>query len=386
MGTRIAVVGVGALGGYVGGNLARAGHDVTLVDFWPENIEAIRARGLQLDGMSDDERFTVTDVAALHVGDVQSLARQAPIDIALVAVKSYDTEWATTLIRPHLSPGGYVVSLQNCLNEERIAGVVGWGRTVGTIASMISVDMVEAGHVLRTIPKMGDRHTVFRCGEVHGRISRRIEELVELFSLVDSAKATTNLWGERWSKLVLNGMVNGVSSATGLPVAGVNRNDAVRRFSIQLGGEAVRIGQALGFDLERIGRFEPEDLALASRRRRRRPGPGGGPPDQGGEAQPPRRHPPPLDGAGRAEGPPHRDRVHQRLHRRQGRGDRPPRPGQRPHHRAGHRRRAGRARTEPGPARRLSPSGLRPRPHRRPAVSLAVARPASPCCAIAPQS
>jgi len=129
---------------------------------------------------------------------------------------------------------------------------------------MISVDMVEAGHVLRTIPKMGDRHTVFRCGEVHGRISRRIDDLVELFSLVDSAKATTNLWGERWSKLVLNGMVNGVSSATGLPVAGVNRNDAVRRFSIQLGGEAVRIGQALGFDLERIGRFEPEDLARAA--------------------------------------------------------------------------------------------------------------------------
>jgi 2-dehydropantoate 2-reductase len=59
-------------------------------------------------------------------------------------------------------------------------------------------------------------------------------------------------------------MVNGVSSATGLPGAGVNRNAAVRRFSIQLGDEAVRIGQALGFDLERIGRFEPEDLARAA--------------------------------------------------------------------------------------------------------------------------
>ena len=54
MGTRIAVVGVGALGGYVGGNLARAGHDVTLIDFWPENIEAIRVAGLQLDGISEE--------------------------------------------------------------------------------------------------------------------------------------------------------------------------------------------------------------------------------------------------------------------------------------------------------------------------------------------
>jgi 2-dehydropantoate 2-reductase len=264
MGKRIAIVGVGALGGYVGGNLARHGHDVTLIDFWPDNIEAIRSRGLELDGMSEEERFTVKDVSAMHVTDVQALSRQQPIDIAMVAVKSYDTEWATTLIRQYLAPAGYVVSLQNCLNEERIAGIVGWGRTVGAIASMISVDMPEAGHVLRTIPKMGARHTVFRAGEVHGRISRRIEDLVELFALVDSAKATTNLWGERWSKLVLNGMVNGVSSATGLPAAAMNRNDVVRRFSIQLGGEAVRVGQALGYELERIGRFEPEDLARAS--------------------------------------------------------------------------------------------------------------------------
>lgn len=265
MGKRIAIVGVGALGGYVGGNLARAGHDITLIDFWPDNIEAIRTKGLQLDGLSEDERFTVTGMNALHVSDVQALARQKPIDIAMVAVKSYDTEWATMLIRQYLAPDGYVVSLQNCLNEERIANIVGWGRTVGAIASMISVDMPEAGHVLRTIPKMGDRHTVFRAGEVHGRVSKRIEELVELFALVDSAKVTTNLWGERWSKLVLNGMANGVSSATGLSVNAANRNDAIRRFSIQLGGEAVRVGQALGYQLEKIGKFEPEDLARASK-------------------------------------------------------------------------------------------------------------------------
>ncbi|MCC6437677.1 MAG: 2-dehydropantoate 2-reductase [Acidimicrobiales bacterium] len=263
MGKRIAMVGVGALGGYVGGHLARAGHDITLIDFWPANIDAIRERGLQLDGLSEEERFTVEGVTAMHVSDVQSLACRPPIDIAFISVKSYDTEWATMLIRQYLAPDGYVVSLQNCINEERIAGIVGWGRTVGAIASMISVDMPEAGKVMRTVPKMGGRHTVFRAGEVHGRLSRRIEELVELFSLVDSAKPTTNLWGERWSKLVLNGMANGVSAATGLPMVGVNRDDAVRRFSIQLAGEAVRVGQALGFELEKIGRFEAEQYALA---------------------------------------------------------------------------------------------------------------------------
>ena len=61
MGKRIAVVGVGALGGYVGGWLAHTGHDVTLIDFWPENIEAIRKHGLELDGVTPEEKFTVNE-------------------------------------------------------------------------------------------------------------------------------------------------------------------------------------------------------------------------------------------------------------------------------------------------------------------------------------
>jgi 2-dehydropantoate 2-reductase len=81
---------------------------------------------------------------------------------------------------------------------------------------------------------------------------------------IDSAKTTTNLWGERWSKLCQNGMKNGVSAATGLTGADCDRNDAIRRFSIKLGGEAVRVGQALGYHIEKIGKMEPETLAKAS--------------------------------------------------------------------------------------------------------------------------
>src|SRR5207344_1094917 len=121
------------------------------------------------------------------------------------------TEWATTFISQYLAPDGYVLSLQNCLNEEKIAAIVGWDRTLGTIASTISVDMHAAGKIRRPVAKGGDKHTVFRVGEVHGRITRRVQELVEMFRLIDSAKPTTNLWGERWSKLCLNGMRNGVS-------------------------------------------------------------------------------------------------------------------------------------------------------------------------------
>ncbi len=264
MGKRIAVVGTGALGGYVGGYLAQAGLDVTLIDFWPENIEAIRARGLELDGVTPEEKFTVTQAKTMHLTEVQDLARQKLVDIAFVAVKSYDTEWATALIRQYLAPDGYIVSLQNCLNEERIAGIVGWGKTVGMVASLISVDMYEAARIRRTVAKGGDKHTVFRVGEVHGRITRRVEELREMVAMIDSAKTTTNLWGERWSKLCQNGMKNGVSAATGLTGTDCDRNDAIRRFSIKLGGEAVRVGQALGYHIEKIGKLDPETLARAS--------------------------------------------------------------------------------------------------------------------------
>lgn len=262
MGKRIVFIGAGALGGYVGGHLTRAGHDVTLIDPWPEHVEYMRRNGIQLSGTTPAERYSVP-VNARHVCDVQGLVKQKPIDIAFVSVKSYDTEWATLLIRPYLAPDGFVVSLQNCINEERIAQHIGWGRTVGCIASLIAVELYQAGHVKRTVPMGGERHTVFRVGEPHGRVTRRVEEVAELLRSVDSAKVTTNLWGERWSKLVVNSMRNGLSAATGLYG---NQRDALegpRWVSIRLGSEAVRVGQTLGFQLERMQGMEPEALARA---------------------------------------------------------------------------------------------------------------------------
>jgi 2-dehydropantoate 2-reductase len=264
MAKRIAFVGAGALGGYVGGSLAHHGQDVTLIDMWPENIEAIRARGLELDGLTPEEKFTVTKAKTMHITEVQSLSKQKPIDIAFVSVKSYDTEWATMLIRPYLAPDGYVVSLQNCVNEEKIAGIVGWGKTLGVVASLISVDMYDVARIRRTVPKGGEKHTIFRIGEVHGTVTRRVQELVEMFKVIDSSKATTNLWGERWSKLSQNGMKNGVSALTGLSSPQCDLNPALRRFTIQLGGEAVRVAQALGYELEKIAGVRPEVLALAA--------------------------------------------------------------------------------------------------------------------------
>ena len=262
MGKRIAFVGAGAVGGYVSGHMTRAGHDVTIIDPWPEHVESMRANGLQISGLTEAERHSIK-VNALHVCEVQGLIKQRPFDIAFICVKSYDTEWATLLIRQYLARDGFIVSLQNCINEERIAQHAGWGRTVGCIASLIAVELYEPGRIKRTVPMGGDRHTVFRVGEPHGRVTRRVEEVADMLRAVDSSKVTTNLWGERWSKLVVNSMRNGLSAATGLFG---NQRDAMegpRGISIRLGSEAVRVGQALGFQLERMLGMEPEVLARA---------------------------------------------------------------------------------------------------------------------------
>jgi 2-dehydropantoate 2-reductase len=262
MGHKIAIMGTGAVGAYAGAHMARVGEDVTFIDPWPANVETMRARGLKVTHIRDVPEWS-TPVRALHLTDLQQVSKEKPFDIAFVCVKSYDTAWATTMIAQYLTPDGFVVSLQNCMNEETIAGIVGWGKVVGCIASSITVDLCEPGHVHRAAGKSGEKHTVFRTGEVHGRITDRAQEIQRLVALADSALATTNLWGERWSKLVTNAMANGMSACTGLISKDILRNDTLRHFGARLGSEAIRIGQALGYELEDIHHIDPEVIARA---------------------------------------------------------------------------------------------------------------------------
>jgi 2-dehydropantoate 2-reductase len=262
MGKKIAIVGAGAVGGYVGAHMVQAGEDVTFIDPWPEHVEQMRKHGLRVTHAKEIAEFTVT-VRAMHVTDAQQLAKESPVDIAFVCMKSYDTAWATMLIQHYLASGGYVVSLQNCMNEETIADVVGWGRTLGCIASSITVNLPGAGHIHRGAGKHGAKHTVFRTGEVHGRITPRAKEVSRLVAHADSAKVTDNLWGERWSKLVANVMGNGLSACTGLPGGAMLQSDPIRRFSTRLGSEAIRVGQALGYQLEEILHLPAETIARA---------------------------------------------------------------------------------------------------------------------------
>lgn len=257
---KIAFVGAGAVGGYTGGHLARAGHDVTLIDPWPEHIAQIKTRGLHLGGTQGE--YDV-QVKAQHIAEVQSLP-PAAIDIAFICMKLYDTAWATALIVPYLAPGGIVVTMQNGLVEEEVARIAGWGRTLGCIASTISVEAVAPGRIVRTQMPGGDAYTVFRVGELNGLLTTRAQRIAEMLRAVDSAKVTANLWGERWSKLTANTMTTGLSGASGLDLNQVIDYEPARRLQIRLAAEAIRIGKAAGFKLESIRGLAAEKWLAAA--------------------------------------------------------------------------------------------------------------------------
>jgi len=133
---RIAVVGTGAVGGYIAAHLAAASHDVVAIDGWPEHVEAIRSGGLRIIGMVPSENVQAR-FPAMHVSEVQGLSKRPAVDIAIMAVKSYDTMWATALIAPYLAADGYVVSTRTA--STRIASLRsldGSGRSAASWATI----------------------------------------------------------------------------------------------------------------------------------------------------------------------------------------------------------------------------------------------------------
>jgi len=260
----VVIVGAGAVGGFVGAVLAHAGTNVTLVDAWPAHVDAIRAHGLTLGGITGERRVALS---ALHIADVQTLIHR-PADIAFVSVKLYDTRWATALIAPYMSQSGFVVTMQNGLIEEDVAQVVGWPRVVGCVVSRFQVELTEPGRIRRTNPPGGTVHDTFRVGEIHGRATRRAENVAALLQNVDSARVTTNLWGERWSKLVANSMTSPVAAVSGLTLKEMYEKPQARRLVIRLAAEAVNVGHALGFAPEPIFGTCPDDYVAAERGKR----------------------------------------------------------------------------------------------------------------------
>ncbi|HET7874676.1 MAG TPA: 2-dehydropantoate 2-reductase [Methylomirabilota bacterium] len=262
MSKRLLFVGAGAVGSYLGAFLSRAGHRVTVVDPWPEQVEAIRSRGIAVTG--PHEPFEARP-EALHVHEAQRL--EPEFDIAFVCMKAYDTAWATHLGLPRLKSTGFVVAAQNCWPDPVVAAVAGAERAVGLVMSKIGVVCWKPAEVERGIER-GSRsgHDVFRAGEHDGRITPRVEELARMLAVIDGARPTDNLWGERWSKLCANAMGNPVQAMTGLGSLEIASSEIGREVTIRLAAESARVGLALGYRVPDFNGAPAEKWARADQR------------------------------------------------------------------------------------------------------------------------
>jgi 2-dehydropantoate 2-reductase len=189
---RIAVVGAGAVGGYFGGMLARAGAPVVMIGR-RAFVDAVKSASLKLDTLKFNETVGVeasTDIEA---------ARGA--DIVLFCVKTTDTAETSRSLAPLLAPGAIVVAMQNGVdNVEQI-------RTASGIDALECVVYVAA-----SVPQPGIVKHVGRGDLVVGPRNERTERFAALFERAGvSCRISDNIEGELWTKLVWNCALNAVS-------------------------------------------------------------------------------------------------------------------------------------------------------------------------------
>ncbi|MFC1943415.1 ketopantoate reductase family protein [Chloroflexota bacterium] len=244
MNKNIGLLATGAIGSSIGADLTRAGYNVMLIDQWPAHVEAMKAHGLHVS-MLPEEEFRIT-VKAIHLCELASLKPQ--FDIVFLTSKSYDTLWMVELIKPYLKLDGVLVSMQNSMNDEWIAPLIGRERDIGC-ALELSAEVFDPGLVQRDTDRATTR---FVIGDLDGKITPHVQEVAQLLSIVGNTEVSTNIWGAKWTKLVFNTMNSALGSIGGIKSSEMIQNPKCVDFAIKMGKEAVQVGAALGYDLEPI--------------------------------------------------------------------------------------------------------------------------------------
>jgi 2-dehydropantoate 2-reductase len=232
------VVGAGAIGGTIGARLARGGHDVLLCDADAEHVAAVNERGLTIEGPV--EQFT-TRVRAVAPGELPD-----GLGAVLLAVKAQHTAAALDAIAPRLAPDGFVVSLQNGINEPVIAARIGAERTVGAFVNF-GADYLAPGRIF-----VGGKGALY-VGELDGRESDRVGRLVR--DLPD-AKSTGNILGYLWAKEAYGAMLF-ATAVSDLSIADALAEPRYRTLFVRLAQEVLALAPVAP---ESFDGFDPTDV------------------------------------------------------------------------------------------------------------------------------
>ncbi|RJF75284.1 2-dehydropantoate 2-reductase [Deinococcus cavernae] len=246
--SRVLIWGAGAIGGTLGAYLARAGHDVTLVDREAAHVQAIREGGLSLTGPIEEFRVSPP---AFTPDEVQG---QWPL--ALLCTKAQHTREAGEALLPHVAPDGHVISVQNGLNPLILNDLFGEARVLGSFVNF-GADYLEPGVI-----HFGGRGAMV-VGEQNGEKSERAGEVQRLLQDFEpQALLSDNVMGFLWGKLGYGGLL----FATALTNDGIA--DALERTEDQaiyraLGREAMQVAAAHGVRPEGFNGFDPQAFSPA---------------------------------------------------------------------------------------------------------------------------
>lgn len=256
---RIAVLGTGANGAGIGADLTRAGHDVTFIEQWPAHVEAMRRNGIRVE--MPDETVT-TPVRVHHLCEVAEM--RVPFDLVFVLVKAYDTRWASELIRPLVAADGLVIGLQNGMQLDDMAEIIGIERTLGAVIE-VSSNMFEPGVVERQSPPS---KSWFAIGSMHPSTAGREDEAASILRAAGTVEISPDIRSSKWMKLVANAAELVPSAILDLPLGDAVRLPGMREFMVATGHEAVRTCLETGsrlmpiFGMTEADIGDPDDYAV----------------------------------------------------------------------------------------------------------------------------
>lgn len=252
-GPRVLVVGSGGIGGVVVSSIDEhvrgLGGEVVALTTNPEIAAVVREHGFRLTGIDGARTVRAKIVTALG-------ADAAPFDQILLATQPPQVEEAARQALPWLAPDGVMVCFQNGLCEDRIARIAGPDRVLGAVVAW-GATMPEPGVYERTAAGG------FTVGRIDGRDDPRVERLALTLEAVGPITRTANLAGARWSKLAINCAISSLGTIGGDRLGTLMMSLTVRRLTLRIMTEVVRVARAEGVSLEKVsGTLDLDWLAL----------------------------------------------------------------------------------------------------------------------------
>ncbi len=257
---KVLAFGAGAIGTYIGGSLALAGQTVVFVE-QPKAVEELRRRGMRLDLTLDERRRTkeayILDSSAfVVVPSLEEALRYGPFDLALFALKSFDTPAALEGMRPFAAKMPPVLCLSNGVaNEPAIAAVLGADKVIyGTVTSAIGRRAV-GDIVLEKLRGVG----IAKGHPLSEKLNAAFNQAYLNSRLFDDAASM------KWSKMLTNLLANPTSAILDMTPAEIFAHKGLYRLEIAMLKECLAVMQAQGLKVVDLPGTPVRALAFAAK-------------------------------------------------------------------------------------------------------------------------